>query len=246
MGIKYVKKKDKSFALIPPYRMDILHWIDLSEEVAIAYGYQNFKPEIPKISTIGEEDSFEKKKKVISNILVGLGILETSTFHLTTKKNIKKIHYEFNNFIEVEDSKTERNVLRIDLLTNQLQIFSENSDSLYPQKIFEIGRVFEKNEKSDTGTKENNHLAISIIDEEVRFTDLKQILDYLFKMIDKSYEIKETNNNNYIEGRVGEIIFDGKSMGYIGEIAPRVLKNWKIKTPVISLEINIDLLISQL
>jgi len=246
MGIKYTKKKDKSFALIPPYRMDILHWIDLSEEVAIAYGYQNFKPEIPKISTIGEEDSFEKKKKVISNILVGLGILETSTFHLTTKKNIKKIHYEFNNFIEVEDSKTERNVLRIDLLTNQLQIFSENSDSLYPQKIFEIGRVFEKNEKSDTGTKENNHLAISIIDEEVRFTDLKQILDYLFKMIDKSYEIKETNNNNYIEGRVGEIIFDGKSMGYIGEIAPRVLKNWKIKTPVISLEINIDLLISQL
>ena len=196
MGIKYVKKKDKSFALIPPYRMDILHWIDLSEEVAIAYGYQNFKPEIPKISTIGEEDSFEKKKKVISNILVGLGILETSTFHLTTKKNIKKIHYEFNNFIEVEDSKTERNVLRIDLLTNQLQIFSENSDSLYPQKIFEIGRVFEKNEKSDTGTKENNHLAISIIDEEVRFTDLKQILDYLFKMIDKSYEIKETDNNS--------------------------------------------------
>src|SRR3989338_5015043 len=246
MGIKYTKKKDKSFALIPPYRMDILHWIDLSEEVAIAYGYQNFKPEIPKISTIGEEDSFEKKKKVISNILVGLGILETSTFHLTTKKNIKKIHYEFNNFIEVEDSKTERNVLRIDLLTNQLQIFSENSDSLYPQKIFEIGRVFEKNEKSDTGTKENNHLAISIIDEEVIFTDLKQILDYLFKMIDKSYEIKETNNNNYIEGRVGEIIIDGKSMGYIGEIAPRVLKNWKIKTPVISLEINIDLLISQL
>ena len=246
MGIKYTKKKDKSFALIPPYRMDILHWIDLSEEVAIAYGYQNFKPEIPKISTIGEEDSFEKKKKVISNILVGLGILETSTFHLTTKKNIKKIHYEFNNFIEVEDSKTERNVLRIDLLTNQLQIFSENSDSLYPQKIFEIGRVFEKNEKSDTGTKENNHLAISIIDEEVRFTDLKQILDYLFKMIDKSYEIKETDNNNYIEGRVGEIIFNGKNIGYIGEIAPRVLKNWKIKTPVVSLEMNVDLLINQL
>src|SRR3989344_3928604 len=56
MGIECKKEGDKLTALIPPYRADILHEIDLAEEVAIAYGYENFKPEIPKISTIGEEN----------------------------------------------------------------------------------------------------------------------------------------------------------------------------------------------
>ena len=35
---------------------------------------------------------------------------------------------------------------------------------------------------------------------------------------------------------------EGKEIGRIGEIAPRVLKNWKIKVPVVSLELNIDMI----
>ncbi len=122
MGIGYENRKGKSVALIPAYRTDILHWIDLTEEIAIAYGYDNFVPEIPDISTIAEEDSMDKAKRVIGNILAGLGMLECSSFHLTTKKNVKKMHYEFNDFIELEASKTERDVLRYDLMTNMLQI----------------------------------------------------------------------------------------------------------------------------
>lgn len=240
MGIGFLKKKNKCFALIPAYRVDILHWIDLAEEVAIAYGYNNFEPEIPEISTIGEENNLEKSKKVVSNILAGLGLLETSSFHLTTKKNIKKMHYEFNDFIEVEDSKTERDVLRIDLLTNQMQILSENSDSTYPQKIFEIGKIFYKNEESETGISEKEKLAISLIDDSIRFTDLKQILDYLFKMLGKEYFIEEEINNNFIEGRVGKIIVEDKNIGFIGEVAPRVLRNWKIKNPVVACEIEFE------
>lgn len=243
MGLGFIKKKNKNFALIPPYRTDILHWIDLAEEVAIAYGYNNFEPEIPEISTIGEENSLDKSKKIISNILAGLGLLETSSFYLTTKKNIKKMHYEFNDFIEVEDSKTERDVLRMDLLTNHLQILSENSDSVYPQRIFEMGRVFSKDEKSETGIKETEKLIISLINEEIRFTDLKQIFEHLLRMLDKKYEIKETQNNNFIEGRVGVIIIDEKEIGFIGEVAPRVLKNWKIKTPVVAMEVKLESLV---
>src|SRR3989344_3011569 len=47
MGIGY----EKNTALVPAYRTDILHEIDLSEEIAIAYGYDQFIPEIPSIST---------------------------------------------------------------------------------------------------------------------------------------------------------------------------------------------------
>lgn len=244
MGIGYENKKGKSIALIPAYRADILHWIDLAEEVAIAYGYENFVPEIPDISTIAHEDPADKTKKLIGNILAGLGLLETSSFHLTTKKNIKKMHYDFNDFIEVEESKTERNVLRMDMLTNLLQITSENSDAAYPQKIFEMGRVFSRDlsEDSEVGVHEDERLAISLIDEKINFTELKQILDYLFKMLNVKYSIEAVENSNYIIGRCGKIIVDDKDIGFIGEIAPRVLKNWKIKMPMVALEIETDFL----
>lgn len=244
MGIGYEKSKNQCFALIPPYRTDILHWIDLSEEIAIAYGYNNFKPILPQIATIAEEDKVSVSKKRIAEILAGLGLLETSSFHLTTKKDIKKIYYNLNDFIEIENSKTERNVLRCDLLTNAMQIYSENSDSVYPQKIFELGKVFVRDDSRDTGVTEKERLVVSIANDSATFTDVKQILDYLFKMLDKKYEIKNDDSHPaYISGREAIILVDGEKIGEIGEIAPRVLKNWKIKMPVVAFEIDIKFLI---
>ncbi len=245
MGIKVLSEKGKWVAIVPSWRTDILHWIDLAEEVAIAHGYENFNSEIPEISTIGEENKNSIKQRVASTILASLGLLECSSFHLTTKKNIKKMHYDFNNFIEVEDSKNENNILRIDILTNLLKILSENSDSQYPQKIFEIGRVFENtdNKESETGVLEKDLLGIALIDEKVNFTDAKQILDYLFKMLDKEYTLEEVENNNYILGRVGNVIYNGKKVGIIGEVAPRVLKNWKISLPVSTIELDLEKII---
>lgn len=243
MGLGY----ESEVALIPAYRADILHWIDLTEEIAIAYGYENFEAEIPKISTIASEDSLENRKRVISNILANFGLLETSSFHLTTKNNIKKMHFEFKDFLEVENSKTERDVLRIDLMTNLLQILSENNDSSYPQKIFEMGRVFEKDKKtnSETGVNERERLAVALIDENVDFTEIKKVLDYLFRMLGiEEYSLKVIEDSNYISGRVGAIFIGKKEIGRIGEISPRVLKNWKIKLPVSALELDLDEIIS--
>jgi phenylalanyl-tRNA synthetase beta chain len=246
MGIDLSHEKNQLVAEVPSYRTDIIHWIDLTEEVAIAHGYDNFEPIIPKISTIAEEDQDSKNKKLINNILSGLGLLEVSSFHLTTKKNIKKTHFEFNEFIELEDSKTQRDVLRYDLFTNLMQIFSENSDSAYPQKIYELGRTFkeDKEGKTQTGVEEVEKLAIALVDESITFTEIKQILDYLFKMLKVNYSLKEEEDHPaYITGRCGKIIVNNKEIGHIGEIAPRVLKNWKIKVPGVALEINTQFLL---
>ena len=230
-------------AVIPSYRADILHLVDLAEEVAIAYGYENFKEEIPKIATIADEDKSSRTKKVLGEILSGLGLLETSNFHLAVKDDVKKMHYDFKNWIEVEDSKTEYNVLRIDLISGLLKILSENSDASYPQKIFEIGRVFSSGD-SETGIKEDEHLAVALIDEKITFTDAKQVLDYLFKMLNKEYKIEEVEDNNYIPGRVGKILADCKEIGIIGELAPRVLRNFGISMPVAGFEIDLKFLMN--
>lgn len=247
MGIGLEESGGELFALVPCYRTDILHWVDLAEEIAIAYGYDNFIPEIPKISTIAEEDPLDRGKRVLGQVLAGLGFLECSSFHLTTKKNIKKMHFDFSDWIEVLESKTERDVLRMDLMTNMLQIFSENSDALYPQKIFEMGRVFTREirdskldtKESETGILETERLCIAMIDERMGFTEIKQVMDYLFKMLGVEYEIEDVEDSNYIIGRCGKVLVGGVEVGRVGEIAPRVLKNWKIKMPVVAAELSL-------
>ncbi len=241
MGYDY----SKGTVSVPAWRTDILHEVDIIEDIAIAYGYDKLVPEIPKVSTIGEEIKIEKLKTKIGNILAGAGLLETASFHLNTKEEVKKIHYDYKDFLEVEDSKTEYNVLRIDLLTNLLKVFSSNSDSSYPQKIFETGTVFEKDkeDKTDTGILEKERLAIAIADEKTTFTEMKQILDYLFRMLDIEFKLEETENVDFIPGRTGKIIALGKEIGIIGEVAPRALKNWGINIPVVALELNIGSLV---
>jgi len=240
----------KMMAEVPCYRADILHWIDLTEEIAIAHGFDNFEPVIPDISTIAEEDEEDKVKRVVGNVLAGLGLLECSSYHLTTKKNVKKMHYDFKDFVEVEASKTERDVLRYDLMTNLLQIFSENSDAAYPQRIFELGRTFQKSEvtgdrsqATGVGVKETEKLAIAMVDEKMGWTEMKQILDYLFKMLGKAYVVEDVEDSNYIVGRCGKVVVDGFEVGRCGEVAPRVLKNWKIKFPVVGFEIELGRLV---
>ncbi|MFA5855957.1 MAG: phenylalanine--tRNA ligase subunit beta [Candidatus Pacearchaeota archaeon] len=246
MGIGYIKEKEISYALIPSYRTDILHEVDLAEEIAISYGYENFISEIPKISTIGEEDPISILKRKISEILIGLNYQEISTYHLSTKeKQFKRIgikDYKNQDIIEIENSKTENNILRSSLLAQIIQILGENTDATYPQKIFEIGKVFYSDEDMETGIAERESLCISICHEKSNFTDIKQIIDYLTRMLDKKYEIEECENPSFILGRCAKILIKGKVIGIMGEIAPFILKNNKIKMPVALLEIDLEAL----
>lgn len=246
MNIGYEKEKNQSIALIPSYRTDILHEIDIAEEIAIAYGYENFIPEIPQISTIGREDNLTILKRKISDVLIGLDLIEASTYHLSTKeKQFKNIGIKDfkNDMIEIADSKTENNILRTSLLAQAIEVLSKNSDAVYPQKVFELGKVFYDNEENETRIGEKESLCISLCHEKANFTEIKQILDYLMRMLNIEYEIKETEHPSIITGRCGKILINNKPIGILGEIAPFVLKNNKIKMPVAILELDIETLL---
>jgi len=230
----------KGFVEIPVWRTDILHEVDLIEDVAIAYGYSNFVPEIPQISTIGKEDKKAILKKKLSDIFTSLGMLEISNYHLTTKSDqFRKMNItkkQEKEFIEVKESKTDFTILRKDLTHYTLKILSENVDSEYPQSIFEIGKVF--NLKSEIKESENLSIAIA----PGNFTQIKQVLEYFSKMTNLKINLKqvETNPTPFISGRVAEILLENKEIGEIGEIHPKILKNWKIKMPVALLEISLE------
>jgi phenylalanyl-tRNA synthetase beta chain len=238
MGHNYNSKTNE--VEIGSWRTDILHEVDLIEDVAIAYGYENFIPEIPKISTIGKENPTEIVKRKISEILSGLNLLEVSNYHLTTKQDqFTKMgipEKQEKGFLELENSKTEYTILRKDLSSYLLKNLSENIDSEYPQRIYEIGTVFELKEN----IKENEKLAVAITPG--NFTEAKQILEYLFRSLNMQITFEEAENipGHFIEGRTAKIITEKKEIGLIGEIHPKILRNWKIKMPIALFEISLE------
>jgi phenylalanyl-tRNA synthetase beta chain len=158
MGFEY----SKSSVSIPAWRTDILHPVDITEDVAISYGYNNLIPTIPKVSTVGSESIESKIVSKLSEILIGLGLIEISSYHLIKPEEAKLS--KLKDIIELEESKTEYKILRPNLLIPTLRILSENKDSDYPQKIFEIGTVFsqEKKNTSKTGISESKNRLLSL------------------------------------------------------------------------------------
>lgn len=240
MGLEYNKGNVK----IPAWRVDLLHEVDLIGDVAIAYGYDNFIPEIPKIPGIGKENPKESAKRKIAEILSGLGFLEVSNYHLTNKKEqCENMGMNENSHINLKESKTEYDLLRENLSHKALKVLSENIGSEYPQKIFEIGKIFDSR-NGKIHEKESLCMAIS----PGNFTEIKQSITYLFKMLNlKNLKFKEPEipEKCFVNGRTAEILSE-KLIGSIGEIHPKILQNWKIKMPVALLEIDIEDLLGEL
>ena len=229
MGINY----SNGNAIIPAYRTDILSEIDLVEDIAIAYGYENFIPEIPNVSTIAKESEFEIFRNKICGILANLGLIETNTYNLTNKKSqVELMNLKNLKLVEIENALNEDyNVLRTWMIPSLLEVLKNNKHYDYPQKVFEAGTVFTPDEKT--------RLAVSLADSKVTFTDIKQILDVIFNSLDLKYEIKETEHDSFISGRVGRVSCKGKEIAYIGEINPQVIDNFTLETPIAALELNL-------
>jgi len=227
-------------ALIPKYRADILHPMDLVEDIAIAYGYENFEPEMSKASTIGEENQFEVFKNKVANIMVGLGYLETVNYHLSNENEMnKKMLVDIDNVKLINASSGDYNILRSWITPNLLKVLSENTRYDYPQKIFEIGTVFKKSASKETGVEEFDRLSCISCHKDANYTEIRQIIDSLVASLGLESKTSTTKHNSFIDGRVARVSVSGKDIAYVGELHPEVLSNFGLGHPASSFEINL-------
>ncbi len=220
----------------PAWRTDILHEVDLIEDVAIAYGYDKLIPELPSIATLGKGSPLASSKSRIREILNGLGMLELSSLHLVTKEEIERT--DESKAIEVENPRTEYAFLRPSLTVPMLRTLATNRDAEYPQNLYELGPVFTSDDEEDTGVKEEEHLVIALTPG--NFTKAKEVLDYLTRMCGLTYTLKDADHKQFIPGRTGTIVINDKVVGHFGEIHPTTLQAWKLKMPLALLELTLE------
>ena len=100
------------------------------------------------------------------------------------------------------------------------------------------GKVFEKNDKEESGVKEKEKLIVIMTPG--NFTDVKQVLEYFGKMLNIRLNLEETVEPRFINGRTGKVLLNEKEIGTLGEIHPSILKAWHLKMPLACLEIDLD------
>lgn len=231
--------KNKNFVdvEIPCYRTDIMHAVDIIEDVAIAYGYGNFKPQKLELATTGNLSELEKFSDKVRELCLGFGGQEIMTFTMTNKENLfKKMNLPSSKVIEVENPVSlTYSCLRSWLLPSLLEFLGNNTKKEYPQLVFEAGDVVE-------GAETIRKLAFASSNANASFTDAKQILESFLANLGLKADVKETEHQSFIPGRVGKIFIGKKEIGIIGEIYPKVLNNWGIEMPVVGFEINLNLL----
>lgn len=226
---------------IPFYRADILHSVDIIEDIAIIYGYNNIKVEEPRVFSEGSLLNSTKLSNKIATTLIGLGFQETASFVTSNKDDqFKKMGIPVEEVIEIENPVSQTySCLRKWLLPSLMEVLSQNKANQYPQKIFETGEVCRPNNVAETKSENVQKLAIAICGETVGFTEIKQTLDYLSKSLKFDYVLHNSEHQSFIEGRCGDIIRNGKKIGFIGEINPKVILGWGLEMPVAALEIEL-------
>ncbi len=231
-------KEDYVEVLIPPYRADIMHEWDIIEDIAIGYGYDRINPEYPKTVSIGSTHPWNDLRDVVKDIMVGLGFLEVITFTLTSEK----VQYDYmrrkrpepwKHYVPLMHPLTEEHtIVRTDILPKLLEVLSRNKHHPMPQKIFEVGDVV-------VGMKNRLRLAACITHSKANFAEIRSVVQAVMKELDLKWDVKESEDPAFIEGRRADIIVNGRKVGVFGEIHPEVLERFELVNPVVAFEIDL-------
>lgn len=211
MGYGYSKGE----VSIPPYRADIINMIDVVEDIAIAYGYNNFRFTLPDFFSPGvRNDSGEEA----DNIMRGMGFSEIKTFILTNRDKLAAVGYG-GDVVEISNpNNVEYTVVRPTLAADILDVFTNNKMKGLPQKFYEFGLVQTKE------TKRN--LVFGIMDKEVKFSDARGCLQTLARELGMNMNL-EKKKHPLFEDDISCVVKDGKrEIGIFGKVGKHALEKF--------------------
>ncbi|MCD6229470.1 MAG: phenylalanine--tRNA ligase subunit beta [Candidatus Diapherotrites archaeon] len=224
---------------VPPYRTDVMHAIDLVEDIAIAFGIENFDPEIPNVQGIGQEKELEIFSRKLRQAIIGFGCQETITFILSNKELLfEKMNSPESKVVEIENPLTvDYCVCRNTLAPSLMDVLSRNKHNKYPQKIFEVAdcMVPEQN-----GGRTTRKCTVLIAESKADFSCIKSVAESIFHLFRLEAKLEKTSNPTFINGRAVNILLNGKTIGVMGEVHPEVLENFEIEMPVALIEFDAE------
>ncbi len=242
-GIYNGEEKEILSISMPRWRFDILHPIDLVEEVAIGHGYDDLAYDVPKapLTAIPRKDGQLRRR--IREALQGLGLIQIQSLTLSNDDD------QFNSVGWRPDGEItrmtnpitiEHTILRQNILPGLLRLLAANRHHELPQGIYELGSVI-------IDHKNRERFAFLVAENSGGFATLRGRLQALMRDLGcDNWSLAATENGPWLNGRAGDIIVNGLKVGECGEIDPNVSEKFELSVPMSGAQIDISLLESVL
>ena len=236
LGVKGAK------ALGPRYRIDLLHPVDIAEEVALGYGFDRIEPVYPPSMQAGSFNPFEDYMDSASTVMAGSGMIEMMTFELTDERSLYTLFQRPSSekIVVLNPKSIEHSVLRDALIPGLMASLSENVKSDYPQRIFEIGRVYAR---AKGRVSESWHLGCLVAHSQASYTEAKMYLETFCRIISGTEATTEADEHwAFATGRCARVTVRGASLGHVGEVKPEPIDAFGLGVPVSGFEIDLSVL----
>ena len=227
--------KDSNELIIPTFRQDLLRNADIAEEVARFFGYDNIPTTLPHGSTTMGKISFKQEVELeAARIAKFAGFSEAMTYSFESPKVFDKLMLDKDDVLRktivISNPLGEDfSIMRTLPLNGMLNSLSTNYNRRNKNvKLFELAKIY-------LPTQED------LPDERVQFTlgffgdgdffTMKGVVEEFLEEVglDKKLTYNADAKKNFLHpGRQAEISYDGKVLGYLGEVHPTVLNNYGI------------------
>lgn len=249
---------------IPEYRIDIVHWQDLVEEIIRFFNINKLNEEKIEIDTENNDidnllDDKAKTIFLITNFLTKLSFNEIKTYHLDKKASVEKFNiFESKKLYSLreeyhQDVNTFQTSLMNGLLNTHTYNYRKDYSGIY---LFEMNNVYKNKDNNlhlgviydDTYPVENKDNLV-LIGKEIIFNIFMLLKEIKADINWKKVSFKKNEDflfNPYLSAK---IYYHNKLIGIIGEIHPRILREKKyirldkIKSKLYYFEINISYLL---
>lgn len=246
------KTDDKQWEVIPPsYRYDLSSEIDLVEEVVRIIGYNNIPTHSPKVHLeFNKTPAAQVATQRIKQALVDIGYQEVITYSFVDDHLQKQLLPEVAALPLLNPISAEMGVMRLSLwpgLINTL-IYNQNRQQ-NRLKLFEIGMCFHPHKGqleqknwvggliSGTVTNENWDGKPRMAD----FFDAKRPVEHIWQLLGHTDPLSFTpfEHSACHPGQCAAIQVNGKSIGVVGRLHPRIQKALSIDNPVYLFELEL-------
>jgi phenylalanyl-tRNA synthetase beta chain len=261
LGIKSAIKNDKLQVEVPSFRFeDLEREIDLVEEVARIYGYNNIKsrPTIIGSGSRGKYSQAQTNIKRIRNMLANAGLDEVINYSFIGMDAFKSARLDseddFNKYINIsnpinEDFSIMRTSLLPSLLGTVMHNISRNQNDI---SIFEIAKTFHESgrELPDETTRLGILLTGSIQPkgwlQEERGSDLYDIKGIVESLVEKFYtnpslDINEKEYSFFHPRMSADINISGAKTGIMGRVHPGIIEDLELGQDIFYTEIDLDM-----
>ncbi|MGC9117548.1 MAG: phenylalanine--tRNA ligase subunit beta [Thermoproteus sp.] len=210
--------------LVAPYRINIISWVDIAEDIAIMKGYGNISRAPPPIITAGRRHRSEISSEDARRALLSLGFQEVMNGVLIHSALLDAFGLRYARVMNPVSERLD--AVRSSLLPGLLSVVSGLKRSRV--KLFEIGDVVAEG-------LTRRAVAAAIGGDGVTITDGISVFRSL--CIALGVECRLENGHMYwcTEGRCAEL--KGEVDGYVGEVRPDILTKLGVFMPVVLGEI---------